>query len=63
MTAGFPAYLVVPADSDPSAPFKVRVGSYASRADAEKDIEKLEKKLGHKVWLVAVTPNQGVPRE
>jgi len=57
MAAGFPAYLVVPADSDPSAPFKVRVGSYASRLDAEKDIAALEKRLGQKVWLVAVGPN------
>ena len=57
MAAGFPAYLVVPADSDPSAPFKVRVGSYASRPDAEKDIAALEKRLGQKVWLVAVGPN------
>ena len=56
-TAGFPAQLVVPPDSDRSAPYKVRVGSYATRADAEKDIEALEKKLGQKVWLVAVGPN------
>ena len=56
-TAGFPAHLVVPPDSDPGAPFKVRVGSYATRADADKDIEALEKRLGQKVWLVAIGTN------
>jgi cell division septation protein DedD len=50
--AGFAAYLVVPTSPDPSAPFKVRVGSYANRTDADKDMETLERKLGQKVWLV-----------
>lgn len=54
--AGFPAYLVVPGNSDPNGPYKVRVGSYASRSDADKDIEALEKRLGQKMWLVPIGP-------
>jgi cell division septation protein DedD len=53
-TSGFAAHLVGPPESDPSAPYRVRVGSYATRADADQDIAALEKKLGQKVWLVAV---------
>jgi cell division septation protein DedD len=56
-TSGFAAQLVGPPDSDPSVPYRVRVGSYATRADAEQDIAALEKKLGQKVWLVAVNQN------
>jgi cell division septation protein DedD len=55
-SAGFAAYLVVPSPNDPAAPYRVRVGTYPSPPDAEKDIEALESRLEQKVWLVAVEP-------
>jgi cell division septation protein DedD len=51
---GFAAYLVGPTVSDPIAPYKVRVGTYESRADAERNREVLEKRRGEKLWIVAV---------
>jgi cell division septation protein DedD len=51
---GFAAYLVEPTASDPIAPYKVRVGTYESRADAERNREVLEKRRGEKLWIVAV---------
>ena len=55
-SAGFAAYLVVPSPNEPTAPYRVRVGTYPSPPDAEKDIEALESRLEQKVWLVAVEP-------
>lgn len=50
--AGYTAYLVEPPASDPDAPYKIRVGLYDSRAEADKAAAALEKTRGRKVWVV-----------
>jgi cell division septation protein DedD len=49
--AGLPAYLVEPPPSDPDAPYRVRVGPYASREEAQKVAAQLEAKHGEKLWV------------
>jgi cell division septation protein DedD len=48
---GLPAYLVNPSAADPDAPYRVRVGPYASRATARKTAAALEERRGEKVWV------------
>jgi cell division septation protein DedD len=50
--AGFPAYLVEPPPSDPDGPYRVRLGRYASRADAQAAAADLEKRRGEKYWVI-----------
>jgi cell division septation protein DedD len=49
--AGLPAYLVEPPTSDPDAPYRVRLGPYASREEAETVAATLETKRGQKLWV------------
>ena len=48
--SGWPAYLVEPADGD--SLYRVRVGTYDTRADAQKMAVDLERVLGMKLWLI-----------
>ena len=48
---GLPAFLVEPPPSDPNAPYRVRVGMYASRIDAERASETVGRLAGVKVWV------------
>jgi cell division septation protein DedD len=49
---GMPAYLVTPPASDPDAPYRVRVGRYATRADAERAAAVLQNARGQKIWVI-----------
>jgi cell division septation protein DedD len=49
---GYSAYLVLPPASEPDAPYKVRVGFYATRAEADQEARVLEKRRKEKVWVV-----------
>jgi cell division septation protein DedD len=49
--SGMPAYLVEPPASDPDAPYRVRVGPYASREDAQKIATSLEQQRHEKLWV------------
>jgi len=48
---GMPAYLVNPPASDPDAPYRVRVGFYDSREEAQSVAATLEAQRGDKVWV------------
>ncbi len=48
---GMPAYLVSPRPADPDAPYRVRVGPYATRAAAQKTASALEERRGEKLWV------------
>jgi len=48
---GMPAYLVNPPASDPNAPYRVRVGLYDSRAEAQRVAATLEASRGEKLWV------------
>jgi cell division septation protein DedD len=50
--AGLPAYLVEPPVSEPDAPYRVRLGRYTSRADAEAAALELGRARGQKLWVV-----------
>ena len=52
---GLSAYLVEPPADAPNAPYRVRVGVYASRLDAEREAGIVGRAVGGKVW---VTPTQ-----
>ena len=50
--SGFPAYLVEPPSSDPDAPYRVRVGRYATEEEARAVATSL-RKTGHEtLWVV-----------
>jgi cell division septation protein DedD len=49
---GYAAYLVLPPVSEPDAPYKVRVGFYATRAEADQEARVIEKRRKEKVWVV-----------
>ena len=55
---GLPAYLVEPPTADPNAPYRVRVGMYPSRIDAERAAGTVSRVTGAKVW---VTDSRQVP--
>ena len=48
---GLPAYLVEPPPDAPNAPYRVRVGAYASRLDAERAAASIGRAVGGKVWI------------
>jgi hypothetical protein len=50
--SGYPSYLVLPPAADPDAPFKVRVGRYVNRIDADAIARSLERERGEKLWIV-----------
>jgi hypothetical protein len=50
--SGYPSYLVPPPAADPDAPFKVRVGRYVNRIDADAIARSLERERGEKLWIV-----------
>jgi cell division septation protein DedD len=50
-SAGMPAYLVAPPLADPDAPYRVRVGPYATRSAAQETAAVLEKSRGEKLWV------------
>ena len=49
--SGVPAYLVNPPASDPDAPYRVRVGPYGSREEAQKAAATLEAQRNEKFWV------------
>jgi DedD protein len=53
--AGLPAYIVPPRDSEP-APYRVRVGPFATRSAANTAVTALEKARGEKLWIVKEEP-------
>jgi hypothetical protein len=48
---GMPAYLVNPPDSDPDAPYRVRVGPYQTREEAKRVAASLEELRREKLWV------------
>ncbi len=48
---GLPAYLVSPPATDPDAPYRVRLGPYRSREEAQKAAATLEAQRNEKVWV------------
>jgi len=48
---GMPAYLVSPPATDPDGPYRVRVGPYLSREEAQKMASALEDKRHEKLWV------------
>ena len=48
---GMPAYLVSPPASDPDAPYRVRVGPYESRDEAQRVAASLEQQRKEKLWV------------
>ena len=48
---GLPAYLVEPPTDAPNAPYRVRVGAYASRLDAERARGSVARTVGGEVWV------------
>ncbi len=49
--SGLPAYLLNPPASDPNAPYRVRVGPYDSREEAQKTAQSLEAQRHEKLWV------------
>jgi len=49
--SGMPAYLLNPPASDPDAPYRVRVGPYETREEAQKVAAALEEQRHEKVWV------------
>jgi cell division septation protein DedD len=50
--AGLPAYLVEPPASEPDAPYRVRLGRYKTRVDAEAVALEVGRVRGQKLWVV-----------
>ena len=48
---GLDAYLVEPPANNPNAPYRVRVGRYASRLDAERAAVEMARLAGAKLWV------------
>ena len=49
--SGMPAYLMNPAPDDPDGPYRVRVGPYDSRDEAQKVAASLEQQRHQKLWV------------
>ncbi len=49
--SGMPAYLMNPAPDDPDGPYRVRVGPYESRDEAQKVAASLEQQRHQKLWV------------
>ncbi len=54
--AGVPAYLEGPPPADPDAPYRVRVGPYATRGAAQRMAAVLEQERGEKLWVTKARP-------
>jgi cell division septation protein DedD len=50
--AGLPGYMLEPPATQPDAPFRIRLGRYTSRAEAEAVALKLERARGQKLWVI-----------
>jgi cell division septation protein DedD len=50
--AGLPAYLVEPPATDRNAPYRVRLGRYSTRGEAQAAAAALEKARGEKYWVI-----------
>jgi cell division septation protein DedD len=48
---GLPAYLVEPPPGNPNAPYRVRIGEYATRLEAVKAAASVGKVIGEKPWV------------
>jgi hypothetical protein len=48
---GLDAYVVEPPPTDRNAPYRVRIGRYDTRADAERAAKDVKKVAGEKVWI------------
>ena len=48
---GFSAYVVEPTASNPNAPYRVRVGGFATRVEAERASIAVAKAVGQKPWI------------
>jgi cell division septation protein DedD len=48
---GFDAYLGEPPLDNPDAPYRVRVGAYATRAEAEVAAAAVTRAVGQKPWI------------
>ena len=48
---GFPAYVLLPAEDAPVSVYRVRVGRYAERSDAERMFERLVREEKFKPWI------------
>jgi cell division septation protein DedD len=49
---GYPAYVVTPAKDAPSQIFRVRVGKFKERSEADSVAARLEKEEQFKPWIV-----------
>ena len=52
---GLSAYLVEPPPDAPNAPYRVRVGTFASRLDAERAAVSVGRAVGGRVWITQST--------
>jgi SPOR domain/SdrD B-like domain len=52
---GLSAYLVEPSPDAPNAPYRVRVGAFASRLDAERAAASVGRAVGNRVWITQST--------
>jgi hypothetical protein len=50
-STGFAAYIVEPTASNPNAPYRVRVGGFATRVDAEREAMAVAKAIGQRPWI------------
>ena len=50
-STGFAAYIVEPTANNPNAPYRVRIGSYPTRVDAERAAVAVMKTVGQKPWI------------
>ena len=51
LAKGFPAYVVQPASDAPVAVYRVRVGRYTDRGEAEQMLQRLEREEQFKPWI------------
>lgn len=53
---GYPAFVVAPASGAPVQVFRVRVGTYANREEAERILRRLETEESFKPWITRQAP-------
>lgn len=53
---GYPAFVVAPASGAPVQVFRVRVGTYANREEAERILQRLETEESFKPWITRQEP-------
>ena len=51
LAKGFPAYVLQPASGAPVAMYRVRVGRYIDRGEAEQMLQRLEREEQFKPWI------------